>query len=59
MPPPEVGPIFGRARELCQRIGEPEQLFGIMLGNWAWHIVRGDLRLCMDLAAEAMAAAES
>ena len=24
------------------------------LGIWEWHIVRGDLRLCMDLAAEGM-----
>ena len=49
---PEVGPVFRRARELCERIGEPPQLFAIMLGIWEWHIVRGDLRLCMDLAAE-------
>ena len=51
---PEVGPVFRRARELCQRIGQPPQLFGIMLGIWEWHLVRGDLRLCVDLAAEGM-----
>jgi serine/threonine protein kinase/predicted ATPase len=49
---PEVGPVFHRARELCQRVGQPTALFGIMLGIWEWHTVRGNLRLCMDLAVE-------
>jgi serine/threonine protein kinase/tetratricopeptide (TPR) repeat protein len=56
---PEVGPILERARELCQRIGDPKQLFGIMLGMWEWRLVRGDLRLSVDLAADGIALAES
>jgi class 3 adenylate cyclase/tetratricopeptide (TPR) repeat protein len=55
---PEVGPALLRARELCQRNDDPQQLFGIMLGMWEWRIVRGDLRLCADLAADGMALAE-
>ena len=55
---PEVGPVLLRARELCQRIGDEPQLFGIMLGMWEWHLVRGDLRPCVDLAADGMALAE-
>jgi TOMM system kinase/cyclase fusion protein len=55
---PEVGPVFRRARELCERIGQPPQLFAIMWGTWVWHLVRADLRLCMELAGEAMALAE-
>jgi TOMM system kinase/cyclase fusion protein len=55
---PEVGPVFRRARELCERIGQPPQLFAIMWGIWVWHLVRGDLRLCMELAGQAMALAE-
>jgi predicted ATPase len=51
---PEVGPVFRRARELCERVGQPARLFALMLGIWEWHTVRGDLRLCMDLAAEGM-----
>ncbi len=51
---PEVGPTLLRARELCQRIGAPQQLFGIMLGMWEWRLVRGDLRPCVDLAADGM-----
>jgi len=55
---PEVGPIFHRARELCARIGDPTRSFATMWGNWVWHLVRGDLRLCMESADEALALAE-
>ncbi len=51
---PEVEPVFRRARELCECAGQPEKLFALMLGIWEWHTVRGDLRLCVDLAAEGM-----
>jgi serine/threonine protein kinase/predicted ATPase len=51
---PEVGPVFRRARELCERVGQAPQLFALLLGIWEWHTVRADLRLCMDLAAEGM-----
>ena len=49
---PEVGPVLHRARELCQRVGQPIQMFAFILGIWEWHFVRGDLRLSMDLATE-------
>ncbi|HEY2586809.1 MAG TPA: SpoIIE family protein phosphatase [Tepidisphaeraceae bacterium] len=55
---PEVGPIFARAGELCRRIGEPTALFAMMWGKWVWQLVRGELRLCMELAGEALAMAE-
>jgi predicted ATPase len=55
---PEVGPLLLRARELCERIQEPQRLFGIMLGMWEWRLVRGDLRLSVELAADGMALAE-
>jgi tetratricopeptide (TPR) repeat protein len=51
---PEIGPVFRRARELCERVGQPPQLFAIILGIWEWHTVRGELRLCTELAAEGM-----
>jgi tetratricopeptide (TPR) repeat protein len=51
---PEVSPVFSRARELADRIGQPEQRFAVMWGNFAWHVVRGDFKLCVDLAAEAL-----
>jgi class 3 adenylate cyclase/predicted ATPase len=55
---PEVGPVFVHARELCERIGQPPQLFAVVWGNFAWHVVRGEMGLSMDLAREAMALAE-
>jgi class 3 adenylate cyclase/tetratricopeptide (TPR) repeat protein len=55
---PEVGPIFVRARELCEIIGQPPQLFAVVWGNFAWRVVRGEMRLSMDLAREAINLAE-
>lgn len=54
---PKVGPTFARARELCRKTGQTEQLFAVMWGNWTWNMVRGDLRLCMEIADEVMALA--
>ncbi len=51
---PEVGPIFHRARALAERGGETTQTFTMMRGHFAYHIVRGNFRLCTDLAAQAM-----
>ena len=55
---PEAGPVLHRARELCERIAEPSHLFGILLGTWEWRLVRGEIRSCIDLAADGMALAE-
>ena len=52
---PEVGPVFRRAHALCERVGQTPQLFPIMWGNFAYHIVRGDFVICRELAEEAMA----
>jgi class 3 adenylate cyclase/predicted ATPase len=49
---PEVGPVFQRARALCEHVGEPRQWLAMLLGIWEWHTVRGDLRLCLTLAEE-------
>jgi predicted ATPase len=51
---PEVGPIFHRARDLAARGGETTQTFTMMRGHFAYHIVRGDFRLCTELAERAM-----
>ena len=55
---PEVGPVFSRARALCERVGQTPQLFAMMWGNFAFHIVRGDFQVCTELADEAMAFGE-
>lgn len=55
---PEVGPAFARARDLCQKAGNVEQLFATLWGNWTWHLVRADLKNCITLTEEMMALAE-
>ena len=55
---PEVGPVFRRAHALCERVGLTPQVFAIMWGNFAYHIVRGDLSICSELAEEAIAFGE-
>jgi predicted ATPase len=55
---PEVRPVFIRARELCERIAEPTQLFAMVFGNFAWHVVRGEMGSTMTLAHEALELAE-
>ena len=51
---PEIGPVFRRARELCERIGHSPQLVATIVGIWEWHFVRGEFRICTELVAEAM-----
>jgi TOMM system kinase/cyclase fusion protein len=50
----QAGLAFRRARVLCERIGQPSELFAVLWGIWGWHLLRGELQLCMDLAAEAL-----
>jgi serine/threonine protein kinase/predicted ATPase len=56
---PEIGPTLQRARDLSQSLGDSRQQFGIMLGLWEWRLVRGDVRLSVDLATDGVALAES
>jgi class 3 adenylate cyclase/tetratricopeptide (TPR) repeat protein len=51
---PEVGPTFHRARQLCERIGGPQERFAAVWGNFAWRIVRGEMDLSLELANEAL-----
>jgi class 3 adenylate cyclase/predicted ATPase len=55
---PQVGPTFHRARQLCDRIGGPQERFAAVWGNFAWRIVRGEMDLSLELANEAIDQAE-
>jgi tetratricopeptide (TPR) repeat protein len=55
---PEVGPIYERARVICDRLGETPQRFMAMWGNYSFHLTRGDYPLCTELAEEAVRLAE-
>jgi predicted ATPase len=39
---PEVERLYTRARELCERVGEPSQLFRVLWGLWMVYNGRGD-----------------
>jgi class 3 adenylate cyclase/tetratricopeptide (TPR) repeat protein/ribosomal protein L40E len=55
---PEVGPVFERAREICATVGEPQQQFAMVFGNFAWRIVRGEMDKALVLAKEAISLAQ-
>ena len=41
---PAVEQVYGRARALCQQLGETPQLFPVLIGLHAFYTVRGDLQ---------------
>jgi hypothetical protein len=41
---PEIEPVFARARELCQRLDDPPELFPVLWSLTLFHAIRGDLR---------------
>jgi predicted ATPase len=56
---PEVEQAYTRARKLCERLGDPTELFAAMLGLWAMHLVRGVLRRAHKLAEELLQRVQS
>ena len=49
---PEVGEAYGRARILCEGLGETTPLFAALSGEFVHHFVRGDHRMMRVLAGE-------
>ena len=47
---PEVGMAYARARELCEQVGETEELFTALWGMWLYHVVRGEHHTGLELA---------
>ena len=56
---PEVQHAFTRARELCERLGDPAELFPAMLGVWAAYYLRGELRRAYELGGQLLRRAQS
>ncbi len=50
----EVERSYVRARELCEQVGEPRQLFQVMLGLWNVYLVRAELKGARDLAEQCL-----
>jgi class 3 adenylate cyclase/tetratricopeptide (TPR) repeat protein len=55
---PEVGRVYGRARELCQQVGGRNELLQVLVGLSAFHQLRGELQTSYDLGEEALGLAE-
>ena len=55
---PEIEPVFARARELCQLLGDAPQLFPVLWAIALFHAIKGDLRQYRSRADELMAEAE-
>jgi len=54
----EAGNAYHRARDLCQRVGEPLVLFETLMGLFEFHLVHGDVSVALDLAEQMHALAQ-
>jgi predicted ATPase len=55
---PEVERTYGRARELCQQVGETAQLFPVLYGLWLFYLVRARLQTAQELGAQLLSLAQ-
>jgi class 3 adenylate cyclase/tetratricopeptide (TPR) repeat protein len=55
---PELEKAYGRALEICEKYGESPQTFPVMMGLWAFYLVRGQIRTAQKVAAEAFELAD-
>jgi class 3 adenylate cyclase/predicted ATPase len=56
---PEVERVYTRARELCERLGDPPELFPALWGLWLMYLLRGELRTAYELAERLLRRAQS
>jgi predicted ATPase/DNA-binding XRE family transcriptional regulator len=49
---PEVGSVYLKARELCQRLGSTRELSQTLWGLWTFHILRAELSTAAEIASE-------
>ncbi len=54
----EVERVYARAWQLCQQIGETEQLSSALFGLWVFYLVRADYRMASQLGEALMTLAE-
>lgn len=55
----EVGSTFGRAAEICEKLGGTPQLFPSLWGQWVYNLVRDELETADALAEQMMAMGEA
>jgi predicted ATPase/class 3 adenylate cyclase len=56
---PETERAYTRAGELCERVGDPPELFPALWGMWLMNFVRGKLRTAYELAEQLLRRAQS
>jgi predicted ATPase len=56
---PEAEQALTRARELCERLGDPPELFPVLLGLWGVYFIRADFTPAYKLAEQLMRRAQS
>jgi len=55
---PEVEQLYLRARALCERVGEPPQLFHVLWGLWYVYNYRGELQTARALGEQLLSLAQ-
>jgi predicted ATPase len=55
---PEVERLYTRARELCEQVGEPRQLFRVLLGLWHAYGTRGEYQTRRALGEQLLSLAQ-
>jgi predicted ATPase len=55
---PEVEQVYVRALELCRQIGEPPQLFPVLVGLWRLYITRAEHKTARQLGEQCLSLAQ-
>jgi predicted ATPase/class 3 adenylate cyclase len=55
---PQTGVAYGRARVLCERLGDADALLATLSGEFVFHFVRGDHRMMRELTDQVRRASE-
>ena len=55
---PEVERLYTRARELCEQVGEPSQLFRVLWGLWSVYSARGEVQTRRALGEQLLSLAQ-
>ena len=55
---PEVGETYTRARQLCQSLDDPRQLFPVLRGLWRYYVMRAELQTAHALSEQLLDVAQ-
>jgi predicted ATPase len=56
---PEVEQVYGRARVLCQQVGETPQLFSVLRGLWQLYNLRGEYQMAREFGEQCLHRAQN